>query len=579
MSFVSKGSSKSFKSAVPAGTRLNDIYEIDYPVAAGGMGEVYKGHSIETGEEVAIKMIRDDMADNDAVISLFRKEALSLRRLQHEAIIRYYVFAVEPTLKRPYLAMEYADGQSLGDLTKKQPLSYERAHDLVRRLASGLHAAHQLGIIHRDISPDNIILPDGDVGKSKIIDFGIAKSTKMGETTIIGDGFAGKYAYVSPEQLGLFTGQVSPQSDIYSLGLIIAEAMRGEPLDMGGSQVAIIEKRRKVPDLTGVDDRLRPLLEWMLEPDPKDRPETMADVIDWEDTHETSRSPMKMIGIAAAVVAMLGGGAYFMMQGGSGTAPQVAVVSPPQTQPQPTTPEIKLPPAVETKPVIASVVPPRPATVKPVHVPFSVEDRIERIKDYVRYFEGDNCLLLAPVAVSDNSATIEAFAADDAGVTSFENDFRQVNGFDAQTDRHKIAREQCPVSSFMRRLDADNDPGLVFDVQTPVVKQGQPVQAKVTGADKAVEILSIDEQGKIENLSSRLQKQADGLVLSSPLNEGRPNPSKSRLLLLISSEKPIDALRSDRPAVPGGFFTAALEEIVRNGQPVKASLRYVRVDG
>jgi serine/threonine-protein kinase len=112
------------------------------------------------------------------------------------------------------------------------------------------------------------MIPGGDVARAKIIDFGIARSTLLGEHTIIGGGFAGKYNYVSPEQLGLFGGDVRAKSDIYSLGLVLIEALTGQPVDMGGSQVAVLDKRRKVPDLGAVDLRIRPLIAKMLDPDP-----------------------------------------------------------------------------------------------------------------------------------------------------------------------------------------------------------------------------------------------------------------------------------------------------------------------
>ena len=108
------------------------------------------------------------------------------------------------------------------------------------------------------------------MARAKIIDFGIARTTQHG--TVIGSGFAGKYSYVSPEQLGLFGGDVTPKSDIYSLGLVFAQALIGKAIDMGGSEVEIIEKRRKVPNLGSIDGQFRPLLEQMLQPDPAQRP-------------------------------------------------------------------------------------------------------------------------------------------------------------------------------------------------------------------------------------------------------------------------------------------------------------------
>ncbi|MBN8919908.1 MAG: serine/threonine protein kinase, partial [Rhizobiales bacterium] len=268
-------------SRIPAGTTLNGIYQIDHLIASGGMGEVYKGHAIETGDPVAIKMMLADLAANEAALALFRKEASALHYLYHEAIVRYYVFTVEPTLQCPYLAMEFVEGESLSDLLQRGPLPFEAAVVLMRRIAGALEAAHQRSIVHRDVSPDNIIIPQAQVGRAKIIDFGIARSTQAGAQTVIGGGFAGKYNYVSPEQLGLFSGDVTGKSDIYSLGLVVVEALTGRPIDMSGSQVEVIEKRRRVPDLDAIDARIRPLVAQMLAPNPDDRPASMADVANW----------------------------------------------------------------------------------------------------------------------------------------------------------------------------------------------------------------------------------------------------------------------------------------------------------
>jgi hypothetical protein len=167
--------------------------------------------------------------------------------------------------------------------------------------------------VHRDVSPDNIILPGGQVARAKIIDFGIARSTQLGEGTVIGSGFAGKYNYVSPEQLGLGGGEVTGQSDIYSLGLVLAEALAGKPLDMGGTQVQVLEKRRRVPDLAATDARLRPLLAKMLAPDPAQRPADMASVAAWQTPiAKTSTGNKSVLRIAAgvAVAAVLAGGGY-----------------------------------------------------------------------------------------------------------------------------------------------------------------------------------------------------------------------------------------------------------------------------
>jgi eukaryotic-like serine/threonine-protein kinase len=270
------------RSRLTAGTLLNGIFVVDAPLAAGGMGEVYSGHALQTGDKVAIKVIRSDLAESETALALFRKEASALHNLSHEAIVRYFVFSVDPVIKRAYLAMEFVEGSSLEDMLEAGgAFTVEQVAVFARRVAQGLEVAHELGIIHRDISPDNIIIPSGEMRKAKIIDFGIARSTVLGGGTVIGSGFAGKYNFVSPEHLGMYDGEVKAAADIYSLGLVMAAALRGKSIDMSGSQVDVIDKRRKIPALDGVDARMVPLIERMLQPDPARRPRSMLEVADY----------------------------------------------------------------------------------------------------------------------------------------------------------------------------------------------------------------------------------------------------------------------------------------------------------
>lgn len=364
------------------GTKLNGIYEIESLIAVGGMGEVYKGRAIQTGDAVAIKMIRPDMARDEAVLALFRREAAALHNLYNEAIVRYYVFAIDPVSETPYLAMEFVDGQPLSDRIQQGPLSVEEADILRQRVGPGLHAAHRLGIIHRDISPDNIILPGGDPSRAKIIDFGIARSSILGEGTVIGSGFAGKYNYVSPEQLGLYGGEVSGRSDMYSFALVLAQALTGRALDMGGSQVDIIDKRRRLPDLSGVDARIRPLLARMLAPNPKDRPADMAEVANWQAPasgkkaamkapasktapDKPGRSPLPLVAGIAALALLAGGGYYAWTTMGGGQPARVATNDPPPLSEQlsagPPTAAVNAPPALTEAPAQPSP----PATPAP----------------------------------------------------------------------------------------------------------------------------------------------------------------------------------------------------------------------
>lgn len=254
-------------------------YEIEKLINSGGMGEVYRGRNIHNGEPVAIKIVLPSLAHDPKIVALFQKESTTLSRLSHEAIVRYHVFTVDPTIGRPCMVMEFVSGTALADRLDQGPMSAEDVKTMLRRVASGLDKAHRAGVVHRDLSPDNVILEEGSVEHAKLIDFGIAKSTKMGAGTLLQGQFAGKFNWVSPEQLGAYGGNVDGRSDIYSLALVTAAACRGEVLQMGASIVDAVGKRAGVPDLAGVDPELVPLLSWMLQPDPEKRPESMARVI------------------------------------------------------------------------------------------------------------------------------------------------------------------------------------------------------------------------------------------------------------------------------------------------------------
>ena len=185
-----------------------------------------------------------EFARDQTILSLFRKEASILNHLSHDAIVRYHVFTIDPGIGRPYLAMEFVDGQSLFDVMRRGAMPIEDVRKLCHRLASGLSFVHEAGAVHRDLSPDNIILPGGKVERAKIIDFGIARSATVGGETLIGGKFAGKYNYVSPEQLGLYGGEVSERSDIYSLGLVLAAVLRGQA---AGHERFAVRDRGKAP--------------------------------------------------------------------------------------------------------------------------------------------------------------------------------------------------------------------------------------------------------------------------------------------------------------------------------------------
>ncbi|HVM99751.1 MAG TPA: serine/threonine-protein kinase [Caulobacteraceae bacterium] len=264
---------------VSIGDILNGIYEVKRLIGRGGMGEVYEGININSDERVAIKVMLPSLAADAKVQAMFRKEARTLTRLAHPAVVQYRVLAHEPQLNVLYIVTEFVDGVELSDvLGQIHPTSAE-LKSLMRRLADGLRAAHDLGAVHRDMSPDNILLPERRLDRARIIDFGIAKDLDPTKATIVGEGFAGKLAYVAPEQFGDYGREIGPWTDIYSLGLVILAVATGRDVDMGTTLVEAVDKRRAGIDLTPIPEDLRPVLDRMLQADPAKRARSMDEVL------------------------------------------------------------------------------------------------------------------------------------------------------------------------------------------------------------------------------------------------------------------------------------------------------------
>lgn len=276
------------------GAVLSNTYSIEELLARGGMGEVYRARHIELGTEHAVKVILRDLAEDETIIRLFIEEARQLGRINNDAIVQYQGFLRNEQGSR-FLVMEFVDGVSLASILRERRLEPPDVLALMRRVGLGLAAAHERGIVHRDVSPQNIILPGGKIEAAKLIDFGIAKSVDPGYLTLIGSNFAGKYSWVSPEQVGLYGGQVDQRSDIYSFGLVLAAAALGDSkkLDMGSSLATVIQTRQERPDLKEVPESLRSIIGWMLEPDPANRPPTIRAVI------EASEQSRKLAGATA----------------------------------------------------------------------------------------------------------------------------------------------------------------------------------------------------------------------------------------------------------------------------------------
>ncbi|SPE34797.1 putative Mitogen-activated protein kinase kinase [Candidatus Sulfopaludibacter sp. SbA6] len=262
---------------IPKGTILFGVYEVLGVLGGGGMGWVYRARHTQLSSLRAIKVIRPDLTANANMEQLFVREARALMQINHDAIVHCHDLLSEDG--RVYLVMELVEGPSLEEVLRDGPIGTEEVRSLMRRIGAGLAAAHALGVVHRDISPGNIILPNGRAEEAKLIDFGVAAVAAVPGQTMVGD-FKGKLAYASPEQFGLYGGKVDARSDLYSFGLVLAEAASGGAIPMGQTFYEAVELRKVQPRVPpNVPAELRAEIEPLLRPDPKDRPQSADQMV------------------------------------------------------------------------------------------------------------------------------------------------------------------------------------------------------------------------------------------------------------------------------------------------------------
>jgi len=196
-------------------------YKILEKLGEGGMGVVYKAQDTKLDRIVALKFLPAQYASDKELKSRFKREAQAAAALNHPNIIT--IHEVAEYENRPYFAMEYVEGESLKDLITRKDLSIDKVADIAMQICEGLAKAHEVGIVHRDVKPQNILI-DKD-GRARILDFGLAKLKKDAMLTRTGST-VGTVAYMSPEQAQ--GEEVDYRSDIFSLGVVLYEMITGQ---------------------------------------------------------------------------------------------------------------------------------------------------------------------------------------------------------------------------------------------------------------------------------------------------------------------------------------------------------------
>ncbi len=318
---------QAFSTGLSPGDVISDRYEIIAHIGDGGMGSVYKAMDRELERVVALKTIRPDLASNAAILRRFKQEILLARKVSHQNVIRTYDLGVSGALR--FLTMEFFEGEDLcAYLEQRKGLPASEAVGVVRQIGEGLRAAHEEGVIHRDLKPQNIII-DAQ-GQIRILDFGLARGLEVPGATQTGLA-VGTPDYMAPEQAR--GEQASVRSDLYAVGLIFYELLIGESPFQGETAMARLVQRtfQRPPSPKSIKEEIPQHLDNIvmrcLEIDPEQRYESadalLADLRNWEEpqaptappateafiTPSTSAKPSwnkKLIGLAAMMVVLCG---------------------------------------------------------------------------------------------------------------------------------------------------------------------------------------------------------------------------------------------------------------------------------
>ena len=217
---------------------LSERYELGETLGYGGMSEVHKGRDMRLSRDVAVKVLRADLARDPQFQMRFRREAQNAAALNHPAIVAVYDTGETESEfgTLPYIVMEFVDGQTLREIVKGTgPLPQQRVIEVMADVCAALDFSHRHGIIHRDVKPANVMITRG--GAVKVMDFGIARALADGQNMTQTAAVIGTAQYLSPEQA---RGEaVDARSDVYAAGCVLFELLTGEPPFSGDSPVAV----------------------------------------------------------------------------------------------------------------------------------------------------------------------------------------------------------------------------------------------------------------------------------------------------------------------------------------------------
>jgi serine/threonine-protein kinase len=261
---------------VVVGERIADRYELEELVGHGGMSSVYKAHDTLLERNVALKVLHEQYNEDEEFVERFKREARSVAQLQHPNIVTVIDRGEEDG--RQYIVFEYIDGENLKELVvRKGRLDVREALEIAVEIARGLAFAHENGLVHRDVKPQNVLL-NGD-GRAKVTDFGIARSVDVEHSVTQTGTVLGTSTYIAPEQA---SGQpVDAQTDVYALGVVLYEMLTGELPFPGENFVAVAMKHVHEPPPNSLDKRrdlplrVAAAIDRALEKDPAHRFPTM----------------------------------------------------------------------------------------------------------------------------------------------------------------------------------------------------------------------------------------------------------------------------------------------------------------